>query len=76
MILLFSFDMGQLVDDARAYNTDDDWSLLGSMDYMGSFESGLALVVAITMTEMFSQGELAEETIPPRTMTHSRGARS
>ena len=39
MVLLFGFDMGQLVDDARAYNTDDDWSLLGSMDYMGSFES-------------------------------------
>ena len=56
MILLFGFDMGQLVDDARAYNTDDDWSLLGSMDYMGSFESGLALVVAITAREMFSQG--------------------
>jgi len=56
MVLLFGFDMGQLVDDARAYNTDDDWSLLGSMDYMGSFESGLALVVAITAAEMFSQG--------------------
>ena len=57
MVLLFGFDMGQLVDDARAYNTDDDWSLLAwSMDYMGSFESGLALVVAITAAEMFSQG--------------------
>ena len=56
LFVLFGFDLGQIVDDAMAYNTDDDWSLLGSMEYMGSFESGLALVVAITAAEMFSQG--------------------
>ena len=33
----------------------DSWSI-GSMSYMGSFESGLALVLAITAAEMFSQG--------------------
>jgi Na+/proline symporter len=56
LLVLFGFDLGQVIDDARAYNTDDDWSMLGSMNYMGSFQSGLALVVAITAAEMFSQG--------------------
>ena len=56
ILVLFGFDLSQVIDDARAYNTDDDWSMLGSMDYMGSFQSGLALVVAITAAEMFSQG--------------------
>ena len=55
LVFLFGADFGQLLDDARAYNTDDDWSI-GSMSYMGSFKSGLALVVAITAAEMFSQG--------------------
>ena len=56
LLVLLGGDPGQMLEDARAYNTDDDWSLLGSMSYMGSFESGLALVVAITAAEMFSQG--------------------
>ena len=55
LLVLLGGDPGQMLEDARAYNTDDDWSL-GSMSYMGSFESGLALVVAITAAEMFSQG--------------------
>ena len=55
LLVLLGGDPGQMFEDARAYNTDDDWSL-GSMSYMGSFESGLALVVAITAAEMFSQG--------------------
>jgi len=56
LLFLFGSDLGQLVEDAKAYNTDDDWSLLGSISYTGSFQSGLALVVAITAAEMFSQG--------------------
>jgi len=56
VLVLVGGDIGQMLEDARAYNTDDDWSLLGSMSYMGSWESGLALVVAVTAAEMFSQG--------------------
>ena len=55
LIFLFVADIGQLIDDAKAYNPDDAWSI-GSMSYMGSLQSGLALVVAITAAEMFSQG--------------------
>ena len=56
VLVLLGGDISQMFEDARAYNTDDDWSLLGSMSYMGSWESGLALVVAVTSAEMFSQG--------------------
>jgi Na+/proline symporter len=55
ILLLFGFDIGQIIDDAKSYNPDDPWSI-GSMSYTGSFKSGLALVVAITAAEMFSQG--------------------
>ncbi len=58
LLFLFGADMGQLIDDAKAYNPDGfdaTWSH-GSMSYMGSVKSGLALVVAITAAEMFSQG--------------------
>jgi Na+/proline symporter len=55
LIVLLGGDPGQMLEDARAYNTDDVWSV-GSMSHMKSFESGLALVVAITAAEMFSQG--------------------
>jgi hypothetical protein len=55
LLILFGADSGQLIDDAKAYNPEDDWSK-GSMSHMDSFESGLALVIAITAAEMFSQG--------------------
>ena len=55
LLILFGADLGSLIDDAKAYNPEDDWSR-GSMSYMDSFRSGLALVVAITAAEMFSQG--------------------
>ena len=55
LLILFGADLAQLIDDAKAYNPEDDWSI-GSMSYMDSFKSGLALVVAITSAEMFSQG--------------------
>ena len=55
LLVLFGGDIGGLIDDARAYNPEDSWSI-GSMSYMESFDSGLALIIAITAAEMFSQG--------------------
>ena len=55
LLILFGGDIGSLISDAKAYNPEDDWSI-GSMSYMDSFTSGLALVIAITAAEMFSQG--------------------
>ena len=55
LLALFGGDINGLIVDAKAYNPEDSWSI-GSMSYMDSFESGLALVVAITAAEMFSQG--------------------
>ena len=55
LLILFGTEVGSLIDDARAYNPEDEWSI-GSMSHTDSFESGLALVVAITAAEMFSQG--------------------
>ena len=55
LLILFGGDIGSLISDAKAYNPEDDWSI-GSMSYMDSFASGLALVIAITAAEMFSQG--------------------
>ena len=55
LLVLFVGDIDGLIADAKAYNSEDPWSI-GSMSYMDSFESGLALIVAITAAEMFSQG--------------------
>ena len=55
MLILFAGDISSLIADAKAYNPVDDWSF-GSMSYMDSFTSGLALVIAITAAEMFTQG--------------------
>ena len=55
LLILFGADLGSLISDAKSYNPEDEWSI-GSMSYMDSFASGLALVVAITSAEMFSQG--------------------
>lgn len=55
LLFIFGGDISSLWVDAKAYGPSDDWSI-GSMSYMGSFESGLALVLAITAAEMFSQG--------------------
>ncbi len=58
LLVLFGGDIGGLVADAKAYTPEDiewDW-YHGSMSDMSTFESGLALVVAITAAEMFSQG--------------------
>ena len=57
LLVLFAGDLSSLISDAKAYNPEgeENWSI-GSMSYMDSFKSGLALVVAITAAEMFSQG--------------------
>jgi len=55
LLILFAADIGTLIEDAKAVNPEDEWSI-GSMTHMGTFGSGLALVVAITSAEMFSQG--------------------
>ena len=55
LLVLFGGDIDGLIADAKAYNPEDSWSF-GSMSSMDSFESGLALIVAITAAEMFSQG--------------------
>jgi len=57
LLTLFGGDINGLISDAKAYNPegDIDWSI-GSMSHMESYKSGLALVVAITAAEMFSQG--------------------
>ena len=55
LLALFGGDINGLIADAKASNPEASWSI-GSMSYMDSFESGLALVVAITAAEMFSQG--------------------
>ena len=58
LLVLFGGDFNGLIADAKAYTPEDiewDW-YHGSMSDMSTFESGLALVVAITAAEMFSQG--------------------
>ncbi len=52
LVVLVGGDLGQMIDDARAYNTYG----VGSITYLKAWESGLALVVAVTAAEMFSQG--------------------
>ena len=56
-VLLFIINegFGNTLDDAKAYNPEDDWSI-GSISDYSTFEAGLALVLAITAAEMFSQG--------------------
>jgi len=56
-IVIFIFNEGvtSTFDDAKAYNPEDAWSV-GSISDYSTFEAGLALVLAITAAEMFSQG--------------------
>ena len=55
VLFIINEGFGNTLDDAKAYNSDDDWSIGSISDYSG-FEGGLALVLAITAAEMFSQG--------------------
>ena len=56
LLLLISIgDFNAIISDAKRFNPEDPYSI-GSISYMDSFSSGLALVLAITSAEMFSQG--------------------
>ncbi|DAC25162.1 MAG TPA: hypothetical protein HA345_00435 [Candidatus Thalassarchaeaceae archaeon] len=55
MAQMFSDGLDEWINQAKAFNPEDEWSI-GSMSYMDSFASGLALIIAITAAEMFSQG--------------------
>ena len=55
---IFNEGFGNTLDDAKAYTPEDiewDW-YHGSISDYSTFEAGLALVLAITAAEMFSQG--------------------
>jgi Na+/proline symporter len=60
LLILFGGDLSSLISDAKAHTPEDlewDWAH-GSISDMNkaSFLSGLALIIAITSAEMFSQG--------------------
>ncbi len=57
-IFIFSEGLGNTLDDAKAYTPEDiEWEWYhGSITDYSTFEAGLALVLAITAAEMFSQG--------------------
>ena len=58
LVILFIGDINSLISDAKSYTPEDiewDW-YHGSISDTSTFKSGLALVVAITAAEMFSQG--------------------
>ena len=55
IIFMFGEGINDILNDAKTYNPEDDWSI-GSISDYSTFEAGLALVLAITAAEMFSQG--------------------
>lgn len=55
ILLIFNEGVSDVLNDAKAYNSEDSWSIGSIRDY-STFEAGLALVLAITAAEMFSQG--------------------
>jgi len=55
ILLIFNEGVNATFDYAKAHNPEDDWSIGSITDY-STFEAGLALVLAITAAEMFSQG--------------------
>ena len=56
--LIFKEGFGNILNDAKAYTPEDiEWEWYhGSISDYSTFEAGLALVLAITAAEMFSQG--------------------
>ena len=58
LIFIFNEGLGNTLDDAKSHTPEDiewDW-YHGSITDYSTFEAGLALVLAITAAEMFSQG--------------------
>jgi len=58
IVLIFIEGFGNILNDAKAYTPEDiEWEWYhGSISDYSTFEGGLALVLAITAAEMFSQG--------------------
>ncbi|MBT3600187.1 MAG: hypothetical protein HOF57_05740 [Euryarchaeota archaeon] len=58
LFILFIGDINILISDAKSYTPEDiEWNWYhGSITDTSTFKSGLALVLAITAAEMFSQG--------------------
>ena len=58
IVLIFNEGFGNILNDAKAYTPEDiEWEWYhGSISDYSTFEAGLALVLAITAAEMFSQG--------------------
>ena len=58
LMILFVLDINSLISDAKLYTPEDiEWEWYhGSISDTSTFKSGLALVIAITAAEMFSQG--------------------
>jgi len=58
ILLIFNEGFGNILDDAKAHTPEDiEWEWYhGSISDYSTFEAGLALVLAITAAEMFSQG--------------------
>ena len=58
IFILFIRDINILISDAKSYTPEDiEWNWYhGSITDTSTFKSGLALVLAITAAEMFSQG--------------------
>ncbi len=55
LLLIFNEGVDEIISDSKKYNPEDSWSIGSITDY-STFEAGLALVLAITAAEMFSQG--------------------
>lgn len=55
LLLIFNEGVDEIINDSKNYNPEDSWSI-GSISDYSTFEAGLALVLAITAAEMFSQG--------------------
>jgi len=55
LLLIFNEGVDEIISDSKSYNPEDSWSI-GSISDYSTFEAGLALVLAITAAEMFSQG--------------------
>ena len=60
LLIVFSGDISTMIEQAKAHTPEDlqwDWAHGSISDFnQASFEAGIALILAITAAEMFSQG--------------------
>ena len=73
VVFILSEGITSTFDDAKAYNSEDAWSI-GSISDYSTFEAGLALVLAITAAEMFSQGNWQRTWASKDTISLQKGA--